>query len=270
LHWRRTTARLCAWNQRDSGVERLASALEKKAVRRIPLFISNSQHGADFLANTFGISSGAIKVIRNGIALPAPGKRRNEWRRQLGADEKTFLACMVANLSRHKDHITLLKAWHKVVKSLAGAGMDCMLLLAGRFDDMEAPVKALAVDLDLGTHIRFLGGIDDIFGLLSAVDLGVFSSRAEGSPNGVLECMAAGLAVAGTDIPGIREVLCREGAAYLAAAEDSDGLAGKIIELALNPDLRDELGKKNRKRIAAEFTVERMCKETASLLSAWS
>jgi glycosyltransferase involved in cell wall biosynthesis len=249
-------------------VERLASALEKKAVRRISLFISNSQHGADFLANTFGLSPGAIKVIRNGIALTAPEKSRQEWRGLLGADEKTFLACMVANLSRHKDHITLLKAWNEVVKSLAGAGMDCMLLLAGRFDAMEAAVQALAFDLDLGKHIRFLGGVDDIAGLLSAVDLGVFSSRAEGSPNGVLECMAAGLAVAGTDIPGIREVLCREGPAYLAPAEDSAGLARKIIELALNPALRVELGKKNRSRIDAEFNVEHMCKETAALLSA--
>lgn len=270
LLWRWTNARLCIWNQRDSGIERFALALEKKAVSRIPLFISNSQQGAAFLEQTFHIPLNKIKVIRNGVEVPAPEKSRHAWRSLVGADEKTFLACMVANISRHKDHMTLLTAWRKVVDCLTGAGSHCILLLAGRFDDMEAPVKALAVDLDLGTHIRFLGGIDDIFGLLSAVDLGVLSSRAEGSPNGVLECMAAGLAVAGTDIPGTREVLCREGAAYLAAAEDSDGLAGKIIELALNPDLRNELGKKNRKRIAAEFTVERMCKETASLLSAWS
>jgi glycosyltransferase involved in cell wall biosynthesis len=270
LTWRWTGAKLCVWNQRDLGIERLAPGLEKKAVKHIPLFVSNSKHGADFLEQTFHIPSKKVRVIRNGVELLAPQKSGQEWRTSLGADEKTFLACMVANVSKHKDHATLLKAWRKVVDHLTSAGSQCMLILAGRFDGTEIHLKALASELDLDNHILFLGGVDDIVGLLRAVDLGVFSSKSEGSPNGVLECMAAGLADVGTDIPGIREILPPEQAAHLAAVEDSDGLARIITELAINPALRDKLGSRNRDRVAEEFNVERMCQETAALLGAWS
>lgn len=266
LIWRWTPARLCIWNQRDAGLKRLPSAYEKKAARRMSFFIANSQPGADFLKRTFHVPPHKMKIIRNGAALPAPEKSRLEWRTHLGADENTFLACMVANLSRYKDHETLLKAWRQVAGSLAGAGRACTLLLAGRFDGMEVALKALAFDLDLGGCVRFLGGVDDIAGLLGAVDLGVFSSRSEGCPNGVLECMAAGLAVAATDISGIRGIVSPENAAYLSAVEDSDGLARSIDALARDPALRRELGEKNRRHAVSQFSMQHMCRETAALL----
>ena len=66
-------------------------------------------------------------------------------------------------------------------------------MLAGRFDSKYDDLLALTTDLKLQENIIFLGWVDDIPGLLSAVDICVFSSLTEGSPNGVLESMAAGL-----------------------------------------------------------------------------
>ena len=54
-----------------------------------------------------------------------------------------------------------------------------VLLLAGRPAGTENAVKALAFDLDLGDHLRFLGDVEDVRGLLAAVDLAIFSSRSE-------------------------------------------------------------------------------------------
>src|SRR2546422_3401192 len=47
--------------------------------------------------------------------------------------------------------------------------------------------RSLAFDLGLGKSVHFLGQVTDVSGLLAASDLAVFSSRSEGSPNGVLE-----------------------------------------------------------------------------------
>ena len=108
--------------------------------------------------------------------------------------------------------------------------------------------------------------MSDVPGLLSAVDIGVFSSRSEGCPNGVLECMAAGLAVVGTDIEGIREVVGPSGVQLLAPPGDAEALAQIILNLAGNPNLCSRIGEESRKRITETFNAERMCEETVSIL----
>ena len=127
-------------------------------------------------------------------------------------------------------------------------------------------MKALCFDLGLGNSVRFLGFVDDVPGLLGAVDLCVFSSKAEGVPNGVLEAMAAGLAVAAIDDPSIREALGPEGDPWLAPPGDPDALAALILDLAAHPETRERLGDANRERIQAEFSVRAMCEQTSSLI----
>ena len=267
LTWRWTGAKLCVWNQRDLGIERLAPSLEKKAAKQIPLFLSNSQHGAEFLTRTFKIAPGQLKVIHNGVELNPPMSTRNEWRAKLEVEEETFLACMVANLSRKKDHAVLLQAWCHASEHLFAEGISSVLLLAGRFDDMYMPLKSLVSELGIEKRVQFLGQVDDTRGLLSAVDLGVFSSRSEGSPNGVLECMAAGLAIVATDIPGIREIAGEHGHIQLTPIGDYEKMAKKIIEFGRYPYLRVKAGEQNRKRVQAEFNLTKMCEETVAVLS---
>ena len=266
LVWRWTGARLCVWNQRDEGLGRMGKA-ERWAVRQTPWFVSNSQRGADFLVHTLGVKSDRVRVIHNGVELARPASDRATWLSRLGVSEGCFLACMVANLSVLKDHATLLQAWRRVGDRLDAIGQPAVLLLAGRFDDTHESLKALARNLELGGRVRFLGQVDDVAGLLGTADLSVFSSHTEGCPNGVLESMAAGLAVAGTDIPGIREAVGPDGYPFLAPPGDAEALADRILELAMDPELRAKLGAANHRRIELEFSSQRMCEDTVALLS---
>jgi glycosyltransferase involved in cell wall biosynthesis len=105
--------------------------------------------------------------------------------------------------------------------------------------------------------------VSDVAGLLTAVDIGVFSSRSEGCPNGVLECMAAGLAIAATDIEGVREVV--GSSELLAPVGDADALSHTILKLASDPVLCMTFGAQNRKRIIANHDARRMCEEFVAL-----
>ncbi|HEV2837062.1 MAG TPA: glycosyltransferase family 4 protein, partial [Pyrinomonadaceae bacterium] len=107
----------------------------------------------------------------------------------------------------------------------------------------------------------------DVSGLLNASDVSVFSSRSEGCPNAVLESMAAGLPVAGTDIQGIREVVGPRGVQFLAPAGDADSLAAVLISLASDPELCARAGAENRSRIRERYDATRMCRETSELLT---
>jgi glycosyltransferase involved in cell wall biosynthesis len=120
--------------------------------------------------------------------------------------------------------------------------------------------------LKIQEKVRFVGPVSDVGGLLSAADLGVFSSRSEGCPNGVLESMAAGLAIAGTDIEGIRAVVGAEGAPFLAPLGDDGALAAAVIRLANDSDLRVTIGARNRRRVREKYNAARMCEETVAVL----
>jgi glycosyltransferase involved in cell wall biosynthesis len=267
LVWRLTGARLCVWNQRCEGRDRLGRWAEKLAVRFTPCFVANSEHGADFMVRTLGIRRDLLHVVHNGVQLAPPQWDRAKWREHLGVSDDCLLACMVANLQMYKDHVTLLKAWRIVVDRLKAMNRQSVLLLAGRFDETHHSLKALAYDLELGRGVRFMGQVKDVSGLLGAVDMGVHSSVNEGCPNGVLECMAAGLAVAGTDYPGIREAVGARGYEFLAPPGDDVALAERIIALALNPEARREAGTANSLRIESEFRPLNMYRKMLSLIA---
>lgn len=289
LAWRLSGARMCIWNQRNEGLDgldslsgRMGALAERLATRLTPCFVSNSRAGGDFLAREYNISRERIHIVFNGIEAPdddaeVARKQRAHWRQALALDDAQFVACMVANLHMLKDHATLLRAWKIVLDrwptissattiSSAMAARPPMLLLAGRHDDLSDSLQALADELELGGSARFLGAVPDVPALLNAVDLGVLSSRSEGCPNAVLESMAAGLAVTGTDIAGLRDALGEASSRYLAPPGDALGLAQRILQLAENDDLCAQLGRANRRRIEHEFNPSRMGRAMADLM----
>lgn len=264
LLWETTGAGLCVWNQRDEGIIAFDPKWEHEAARRTPLFIANSQGGARFLTGKLNVDAEKVRVIPNGVSTSPPQLDRRAWRERLEIDESSFVACMIANLHANKDHATLLQAWRLVVNAL---DRNAVLVLAGRHYGAYQSLVDLTSELGIERNVRFTGQVVDVSGLLSAADIGVFSSRSEGCPNGVLECMAAGLAVVATDIAGIREVVGESGLEFLVPVGNAERFAAQIVRLENDPESRSALGAQNQKRIAAEYTAERMCEDTVSLLA---
>ena len=262
LVWRWTGARVCVWNQRDEGIVPFGSPSVRWAAQRTPRFVSNSDAGARFLVEKLGVDAEKVTVIRNGVETIAPQLDRRAWRERLAVDDRTFVACMVANLHAHKDHATLLRAWRHVLRHKPSA----VLVLAGRRDGAYESLTALASELKIDDSVRFVGAVSDVPGLLNAADVSVFSSRSEGCPNAVLESMAAGLPIAGTNIEGIREVVGATGMQFLAPVEDGESLSEVLVRLANDPALRARIGAENRERIRQNYDSLRMCEETATLL----
>ena len=267
LIWMSTGARSCVWNQRDEGSVPFAASAVRLAAQQTPQFIANCKAGARFLTEKLGVDADKVTVIRNGIETVAPELDRRAWRERLQVDDRSFVACMVANLHANKDHATLLRAWRSFEPSTIANGRKALLVLAGRHDGAYESLASLVTELKIDDSVRFIGPVSDVSGLLGAVDLSVFSSRSEGCPNAVLESMAAALPVAGTDIEGIREVVGPAGAPWLAPPGDSDALAAVLKTLANNPRLCREVGVQNRERVRNDYDSLRLCKETAALLA---
>lgn len=264
LSWKKTSARLCLWNQRDIGNDGMTGNYpEQLAVRRTPFFISNSQQGADLLHAKHAVPFSKMNVIPNGILLPEEGTTRNAS--DFGLDEAAFKVVMLANFHRYKDHETLIRAWQIVVKHFPGRKLQ--LVLAGRFGETEKQHMQLAADLGIAGQVMFLNSVADVYGLLRVCQLSAFSSRKEGNPNAVLEAMACGLAVAATAIPGCRDALGND-YPWLSEAGNPAAMAEQLVRLIEDEQLRIATGQGNRQRIEKEFSIEAMGRRYRELIDA--
>lgn len=258
-------AQLLVWNQADEGLLLDGSFPFRIAAEAPDCFISNSKGGRRFLVDTYAISPDRVAVVPNGVAMSAPRTGRDEWRRRWGVPVQAPVVGMVANLSVYKDHDTLIRAWSRVVA--AGWEHPPVLVLAGRCDGTEQGLKTLAGKLGISELVKIVGAVDDVPGLLQSLDLFAYSSRSEGIPNGVLEAMASGLGVVGTDIPGIREAVGPAGDAYLTPVGDCDAMADRIVELLKDDSSRRRLGQALRERAEQSFSPDVMCLRSKEIIS---
>jgi glycosyltransferase involved in cell wall biosynthesis len=258
LTWKLGGARVCFWNQRDEGRDRVVRWVERLAVGRIRRFLSNSSHGGEFLTEALGVPREQIQIVHNGVEVSSAEHDAGWWRQRLGLPSTAFVACMVANLHGYKDHQTLITAWRLVVDRLRMDGRDAHLVLAGHGGDRQQAVLNQIAAENLGGHVHVIGSVSDVAGLLRSVDLAVFSSYNEGLPNSVLEAMSTGLAVVATDYPGIREAVGSAGASLLTRPRDPQDLADKIVLAAEDARLRGSIGRAGLMRVTSQFSVERM------------
>jgi glycosyltransferase involved in cell wall biosynthesis len=98
---------------------------------------------------------------------------------------------------------------------------------------------------------------ENVLAYLNACDVVAFPSFSDGSPNKLLEAMAAGRAIVAANAGGIPEMI-RDGVdGVLVDATNAGALASAIASLLDDPDRRKKLGDSARARVASDFNVER-------------
>lgn len=260
LAWRLTGVRACLWNQRNASPTVFHRPLQKLALRLCGGVVGNSEAAIASLQTTFRSTPKSPSVVHNGVRLAKPRLSRKEWRRRLDIPDTSPAVCMLANLSAYKDHETVVKAWRLVINSVKTIpdATNPVLVLAGRHDKNAARVHQLVGETETADSVRLPGFVQDVRGLLAAMDLGILSSDSEGCPNSVLEYAVAGLPVVSSDLPGVREVIPNENHRWLVEPRSAEGFAAAIMALLLESNLRDEVGERNRKFALDRFTPEHM------------
>ena len=137
---------------------------------------------------------------------------------------------------------------------------DLNLVLAG--DGFERPrLEARAVELGLGSRVRFLGSVDrsHLGRLLRGARAFAFPSRGEAFGIALLEAMAAGVPAVAAAAGGVPE-FARDGEnALLVQPEDTKALAEAIARVAADAALRDRLVHGGH-RTAVELAWSRIAK----------
>ena len=161
-------------------------------------------------------------------------------RRQLGLtdDEFTFLAA--GNIRPEKGFRDLLESAALLRKTCPARAFR--VLIAGGPSDKSCYDELLLQQERLGLQstVQFLGFCPDMQRLYAASDGFVLSSRSEGLPLVVLECMMAGVGIVATRVGAVPEVL-NDGAGIIVSRESPEELAGAMRRLMYDTDLRQQM-----------------------------
>jgi glycosyltransferase involved in cell wall biosynthesis len=170
---------------------------------------------------------------------------------------------MVARFSKQKDHATLVRA----MALLRDRGLSPPLLFAGAGKRAHrAPVERLVHELGLDAQVSFLGLHRDVPGLLMRQRLCVLSTHYEGMPLALIEGMAAGCAVVGSAVPGVRETL-RDGIDGRLVPENDPRALADVLEGLLRDDAAaTRLATAAREAALTRYSRERMAADYEAML----
>ena len=172
--------------------------LEKFVYKRYDKIIGVSEQATVNLSKWIG-GFGNIITIPNGIHLSRICDAEPYLKQDFNMSKSDVVLMMVARFFSQKDHVTVIKAMKEL-------DTRCKLIFVGSGELMEQ-CQALSVELGLSKQIIFLGNRDDVPSLIKMADIGVLSTHFEGLPISVLEFMAAGKPVVGSDVDGVRELV---------------------------------------------------------------
>lgn len=174
-----------------------------------------------------------------------------------------FAAVMVGGLLPVKNHATVLRAWPEVLGAFPHARL--LVLGGGR---LRAEIEALIRDLGLGGHVELRGAVPhrQVAGLLGTAECLLQPSWSEGQPRAVLEAMACGLPVVGSDIPAHREIVLPAGAGRLAPPGDPGAWAAAVRAILGDPAGSAAAGRRGRDFVVARHDFETAADRYAELI----
>ncbi|AFZ32438.1 glycosyl transferase group 1 [Gloeocapsa sp. PCC 7428] len=131
------------------------------------------------------------------------------------------------------------------------------LVIIGEGGERTA-LEKLAIDLQIGDRVKFIGWLDNPRPYLSKFDIYVQPSRSEGFPLAIVEAMLASLPVVATRVGSVAEAVIDGETGFLVNKNDVAGLAAALCRLRNNGELRWKFGQKGRAIAQASFTVKHM------------
>jgi N-acetylglucosaminyldiphosphoundecaprenol N-acetyl-beta-D-mannosaminyltransferase len=200
-----------------------------------------------------GVPRSQIYVVHAGIELSAPAVRCPQTPMMT---PRGHVVGTLARLVEVKDVDLLLDT----IAILAERVPDVRALIVG--DGPERPrLEKETAKRGLAGRVEFPGHVRHVWPALAGLDVFVMTSRYEGLPISALEAMVMGLPVVATAVGGLTEVVDDGVTGFLVAtgpdrSATAAALASRLVELLLDPALRERMGEAGRDRVAARFSSQ--------------
>lgn len=202
--------------------------------------IVTSQCDNDFIVEKYNVNPEKIAVFSNYVDTEAfkPLKIEKEYRRI------TF----VGRLDEQKNLFSLIDA----VK-----GLNVKLVLIGK-GPLENALKKMVEEKEI-ENVAFAGVVpNEMLPVeLNKSEIFILPSLYEGNPKTLLEAMACGLPVIGTNVRGIKEIIKHKQNGYLCETS-TEAIREAIMYLINEENLRENLAVNARNTIIENYSLEKL------------
>ncbi|HWX42775.1 MAG TPA: glycosyltransferase [Blastocatellia bacterium] len=204
-----------------------------------------------------GVRADRIRVLHNSVSFEkfdsAEAESGDSLRLRLGIspDEQVVLA--VGRLSREKGHSVLMSAFNIWLKSRPADSTRLVIVGDG---PERGRLLAASESVGIADRVIFAGQVSDVRPYYKMADVMALPSYTEGSPNVLLEAMAAGVPIVATAVGGVPEIVTNGESALLTPAGDAPSLAAGISALLHDRELARELTGNARSIVCRDHSPE--------------
>lgn len=240
---------LSTFSKERGSIRRFFSTIiEFFSYRTADKIIVTSQRDKDFIVEKYTVNREKIVVIPNYVDT--------ETFRPLGCERESGRIIFVGRLDEQKNLFSLIDA----VK-----GLDIRLVLIGKGpleDALKKKTKEEGIE-----NVVFAGVIPNeiLPEELNKSEIFVLPSLYEGNPKTLLEAMACGLPVIGTNTVGIKDVVKHRENGYLCGTS-TNSIEEAIMEVMKDEELMENLGKNARKTIIENYSLKILAEKELRLM----
>ena len=231
----------------------------------IDCFICVSQAVREVLLG-YGIVPQRAVTIGGAVPRPTYDTHKQQQQRQkifakYRLNPNLPLIGTVASLLEHtKGYDTLLQA----LKLLKEDGIAVQAIFCGQGAD-RAKLEDKCRAFNLHEEVCFAGFVQDVYGLLTAIDVFCFPSRREALGLAVQEAAHAGCCIVATAVGGIPEMITHEHSGLLCAVDNAEQLAFNMKRVLTDKHLRHRLATNSQRDITQKFPVQAMLDTTTQV-----
>jgi glycosyltransferase involved in cell wall biosynthesis len=208
------------------------------------------------------IDPSLVSVIYNGVDIEALEKVQPN---RLDCKDTDVIIGRVSRLGRGQNIHMLVRAMVRIVQKYPHAKL---IVVGGTSrmpgaEDVLPELKKLA--MSIRQNVIFTGEIDQPFDILKGFDIATCVSNHEGIPNSLLEAMACGKPVIGTNVGQIPELIDHEVNGFLIPPNNDDALLEALDRLIADHSLRQKFGQAGKLKVKDFFDIKKQSRRYADL-----
>lgn len=246
-------------DSRKTGINKLAASFLNNLLSDEIIAVSTAVK-RNMIEN--GVSGDKISVIYGGITpiieLDSEGKSlaRKKW----GIGPEDIAVGIVARLAEVKGHKYFIDA----AEIISRDNDNVKFIIAG-IGPMEQELRSLVRRRGLTDKVIFTGFAENVYEIFNIIDINVISSLSEALCLSLIEGMYIGKPSVATNTGGIPEVVEDGYNGFIVPVGNSSALAEGILKLIKDPELRNTMGDRGRKKAVRDFSADVMAKDIQKL-----